>query len=117
MDEILDLAGRLGKRLRDDERVRTMRDAGAALDASAVDRQLLKDYEDQQQKIHDLETAGKPVEPADKRRLADLHAQVASSAVIKAALKAQADYAALMNTVSQRIEQEVLGRTADERRR
>jgi len=109
MDDILELASRLGKRIAGDPRGRQMAEAQAALENSAEDRQLLKDYEEQQRKVHDLEMARRPIEPDDKRRLADLHAKVAGSPVIKNLLKAQTDYLALMTLVSQRIEHEALG--------
>jgi hypothetical protein len=57
--------------------------------------------------------ARKPIAPEDKRRLADLHAKVIGSRVIKDVLKAQADYLELMTAVSQRIEEAALG-LADE---
>ncbi len=113
MDDILELAARLGKRIAGDPRGRQMVEARAALENSVEDRQLLSDYEKQQRRLHDLEVAGKPIEPEDKRRLADLHAKVASSRVIKNLLKAQTDYLALMSMVSQRIEQEALGPSED----
>ena len=104
MDEILDLAARLGKRIAEDSRAKQMPEAQTALEKSLADRQLLNDYERQQQKIYELEVSGKPIEPDDKRRLADLHGRVVGSAVIKQVLKAQADFLELMTTVSQRIE-------------
>lgn len=109
MDEILDLAARLGKRIAEDSRAKQMTEAQTALEKSLADRQILNDYERQQQKIYELEVSGKPIEPDDKRRLADLHGMVVGSAVIKQVLKAQADFLELMTTVSQRIEQEALG--------
>ncbi len=109
MDEILDLAKRLGERIAADPRGRQMADARAALDGSLQDRQLLQNYETQQQKIHDLEASGKPIEPEDKRRLADLHGKVIGSRIIKDVLKAQADYLELMTLVSQHIEEAALG--------
>ncbi len=110
MDEILDLATRLGKRISQDPRAGKMAEAQVALENSLADRQLLADYETQQQKIYELEVSGKPIEPDDKRRLADLHAKVVGSNVIKEVLKAQADFLEIMNSVSQRIEQEALSR-------
>ena len=104
MDEILELADRLGKRIGADSRGKLMASARASLDTSLADQQLLTDYENQQHKLHSLEAAGKPIEPDDKRRLADLHSKVIASPVIKNLLKAQADYLELMNLVSQRIE-------------
>ena len=75
-------------------------------------RQMLDDYENQQQKLGELQAANKPIEPADKRRLADLHQKVISNPLLKDLLKAQADYLELMTLVSARIEQESL-READ----
>jgi cell fate (sporulation/competence/biofilm development) regulator YlbF (YheA/YmcA/DUF963 family) len=109
MDAILELADRLGKSIGADSRAQRMSEARAALENSLDDRQLLGDYEKQQRKMHELESKGEPIEPDDKRRLADLHAKVASSEVLKALVKAQADYLELMTTVSQRIEKAVWG--------
>jgi cell fate (sporulation/competence/biofilm development) regulator YlbF (YheA/YmcA/DUF963 family) len=113
VDQILELAAQLGERIAADPRGRQMADARAALDGSLQDRQLLEDYEAQQQKMNELAAAGKPIEPEDKRRLADLHGKVIGSRVIKDVLKAQADYLELMTAVSQRIEETALG-LADE---
>lgn len=110
MDEILDLATRLGKRIALDPRAASMLDAQVSLENSLSDRQLLADYEQQQRKIYELEAGGKPIEPDDKRKLADLHAKVVGSPIIKNVLRAQADFLELMNNVSQRIEQEALSR-------
>ena len=109
MDQILELATRLGEKIAADPRGRQMADARTALDGSLQDRQLLEDYEAQQQKMSDLAAAGKPIEPEDKRRLADLHGKVIGSRVIKDLLRAQADYLELMTAVSQRIEEVALG--------
>ena len=103
MDAILELAERLGKQIREDRRGSRMLKARKAFEGSATDRQLLADYEGQQFKIHELEQTGRPVEPEDKRRLADLHGRVIGSEVIKELLTAQADFLELMAAVSQRV--------------
>jgi len=113
MDEILDFATRLGQRIAADPRGRQMADARAALDGSLSDRQLLQDYETQQHKMHELEASGRPIEPEDKRKLADLHGKVVGSPIIKDLLKAQADYLELMTLVSQHIEEAALGLTEE----
>lgn len=104
MDEIQQLAAKLGTQIGNDPKGKAMAEARAQLEKSLVDRQLLADYEAVQQKLHDLQASGKPIEPDDKRRMADLHAKVISSSVIKNLLKAQADYMELMTLVSQTIE-------------
>ena len=111
MDEILDLATRLGKRIAQDARASLMVDAQVALENSLTDRNLLGEYERQQQKVYELEAAGRPIEPEDKRKLADLHGKVVTSPIIKQVLKAQADFLEIMHAVSQRIEQEALTRS------
>jgi cell fate (sporulation/competence/biofilm development) regulator YlbF (YheA/YmcA/DUF963 family) len=104
MDEILQLAAKLGATIGNDPKGRAMAEARAQLERSSTDRQLLADYESTQQKLHNLEASGTPIEPDDKRRFADLHGRMISSPAIKSLLKAQADYMELMTVVSQTIE-------------
>ncbi|UCE60123.1 MAG: YlbF family regulator [Phycisphaerales bacterium] len=109
MDEILELATKLGKRIATDPRAKSMAEARAALDNSIDDKRLLGDYEKVQRRLHELEQDGKPIEPEDKRALADLHAKVVGSELVKALVKAQMGYAELMQAVSQRVEEEATG--------
>ncbi|MHC4695539.1 MAG: YlbF/YmcA family competence regulator [Planctomycetota bacterium] len=111
MNEILELAVKLGKLINADPRAERMAKARAALENSAADRQLLGEYEKAQLKIHELEANGSPIEPEDKRDLADAHGKVAASEVMKELMRAQVDYAELMNGVFGRIEQEAVGST------
>ena len=109
MDRILELATTLGKSISDDPRAKNFAEARDALEKSLEDRQLLADYEQQQNKVRTLEAQGQPVEPEEKRTLAELHTKLAGSEVIRALASAQADYVELMSQVSIRIEQEALG--------
>ena len=111
MDEILDLATKLGKMMASDARAAAMATARKGLEDSPSDRQLLSDYESQQQKMAGLEAEGKPIEPEDKRRLADLHGKVVGSEVIKVLVKAQTGYVELMSAVSRRIEEQATAPT------
>ncbi len=108
MDEIMELAGKLGTVIAADPRGQRIAKAQAALASSSDDRQRLADLETLQGKVHALEVQGKPIEPEDKRRLVDLQAKVAGSEVIKDLLGAQADFAELMSAVLQKIEQQVM---------
>ena len=114
MDEILDLAEQLGKRIAADPRGQRMIEAQQAVTGNDEARQLLIDYEAAQKKLHELELQQKPIEPEDKRGLADLHAKVVGNDVIKALSKAQVDFAELMSAVSRRIEQHVQSGAAGE---
>ena len=111
MDEILELATKLGKMMAADTRAAAMATARKGLEESLPDRQLLSEYESQQQKMAGLEAEGKPIEPEDKRRLADLHGKVVGSEVIKEFIKAQTGYVELMSVVSRRIEELAMAST------
>ena len=111
MDEIIDLATKLGKMMAADARAAAMTAARKGLEDSPTDRQLLSEYESQQQKMARLEGEGKPIEPEDKRKLADLHGKVVGSEVIKMLVKAQTGYVELMSAVSRRIEEQAMAPT------
>ncbi len=108
MNEILELATKLGKMMAADPRAVAMAASRRSLEESLPDRQLLSEYESQQQKIAGLEADGKPIEPEDKRKLADLHGKVVGSEVIKKLIKAQTGYVELMSVVSRRIEEQAM---------
>lgn len=109
MNEILGLAAKLGKLIKADSRAERMAKAREALEGSAADHQLLGDYEKVQAKIRELQATGSPIEPEEKRNLADLHAKMAASELVKELLKAQMDYTELMSGVIGQIEKEAVG--------
>jgi cell fate (sporulation/competence/biofilm development) regulator YlbF (YheA/YmcA/DUF963 family) len=109
MEEILELAANLGKRVAVDSRARRLHQARTSFEGNLEARQLISDYEHQQQRIAELEYSGRPIEPEEKRRLTELHQKVTANAVLKELLKAQADYVELMTLISERIEREALG--------
>jgi cell fate (sporulation/competence/biofilm development) regulator YlbF (YheA/YmcA/DUF963 family) len=109
MDEILELASRLGKRIAQEDRGQRMIAARAALEGSLADRQLLANFEECQRRIQQLQMEGRAIEPEDKRKLVDLQNRVIASPVLKDLLRAQADFVELMAQVSTCLEQEALG--------
>ncbi len=109
MDKIIEQAKKLGELIAEDSRAQNMRAAQQALASSQEDRMLLDSYQTQQQRILELEQQGKPVEPEDKRKLADLHDKVIANRVIKDLIKAQTEYIDLMTRVTREIETLSLG--------
>ena len=65
---------------------------------------MLKAYTEQARHIHTLEVEQKPIEVADKHKLAEYEQKMASNAALKEFMRAQADYVALMNQVNQAME-------------
>jgi len=109
MEDILELASKLGKRIAEDPRATSFAAARKALEDNLEARQLLADYEETQKKIAELQSTGKPIEPDDKRKLADLHTKVVGNDILKDLLKTQVDFIELMTRVSQRLESHALG--------
>ncbi|MFQ5592258.1 MAG: YlbF family regulator [Phycisphaerae bacterium] len=107
MDEILELATKLGKLIQAHPTAERLAKARSHLGSGTEGRRLLQDYETAQNKVRELEAKGSPIEPEDERALVDLHAKVAGSQLIKEFMKAQMEYAELMRAVATRIKQEV----------
>lgn len=64
---------------------------------------MLEAYQEQMQRIAQLEKDGKPIEPEDKHKLVEFQQNVASHATLKLWIKAQADLSQLMRDVNQAI--------------
>jgi len=108
MDDILELAAKLGKRIAEDKRAMAFAEARQKLEEDLKARTLIADYEKLQMSMAELEASGRPIEPENKRKLASLHEQVIGNDVLKHLLKAQADFLQLMTTVTQRMEDEAM---------
>ncbi len=94
--ELLEQAAALGRALAAHPRARKFADAQRALREDATARALLPDYQSQAQRIYQLEQERKPIEPADKQRLAELQRQVAGNDLLKSFTRTQADYMELL---------------------
>jgi cell fate (sporulation/competence/biofilm development) regulator YlbF (YheA/YmcA/DUF963 family) len=103
VEEILGQARRLGKLIAQHSRTRAMQQASAALRADADARSLLDEHHRQAEHIRRLESEGRPIEVADKHKLADLEIKVAANPLIMKLMKAQADYVELMQAVNSAI--------------
>ncbi|MCK4851103.1 MAG: YlbF family regulator, partial [Phycisphaerae bacterium] len=74
---------------------------GVQQDKQALE--ILEDYQRQLQKIAELDSSGKPIEPEDKHMLTELQQKVASNETLKCWMKAQADFSELMGKVNKAI--------------
>ena len=72
MDDVITLAGALGKGIAQHERLRELRAAEKAVDDDPDTKQLTQKFAAQQRKLAELEYKNAPIEPEDKRALADL---------------------------------------------
>ncbi len=104
MDDIIAAAGELGKKIASHPRTRAFAATARAVATDAEAQALLKKYQDQADRIHQLEQSGRPVEPEDKRRLAALQSDLAVHEKLKEMMRCQADYLDLMNRINQAID-------------
>jgi cell fate (sporulation/competence/biofilm development) regulator YlbF (YheA/YmcA/DUF963 family) len=98
--ELLQRARELGEAIAGHALVRTY---SAAQEAARADQQaqaLLREYAQHMEHMHELEAARRPIEVADKHKLAELEARIAGHAVLKDLMRAQADYVELMNQIN-----------------
>ena len=108
MSAITELAGRLGKTIASSPPATALRDAREALAAQPELAQLLTNFQNQSDKIRQLEAEGKPVEVDDKHQLQTLQDELVASEIFKKFTAAQVDYIDLMRQVNQAIQNELV---------
>ena len=105
MDDLIAAARELGKKIATHQRTR---DFTAAAKAVAEDKEaqgILKAYQEQVEHLRNLEKSQKPIEVADKRKLADAEARVAGNEKLKNMMKQQADYLEMMHRINRAIDE------------
>ncbi len=99
--KLIDQARALGEAIAAHPSVQAWRQAANAVAGDADTRQLLGAYQQHAEHLRQLEAQMKPVEVADKHKLADLQNQVAGNALIKQMMAAETEYVSLMNRINQ----------------
>ena len=105
MEEITQLAEKLGKAIAGSPQAKKLRDAREQLRQEEGLSETLDEYREQSDKIAKLEAENKPVEVEDKHKLRDLHEKLAGSEAFKKYTAAQMDYVDLMRKVNQSLQQ------------
>ena len=104
MDEILKRAKALGEAIAAHERCQAIKQAGDALKNDEEATRLQQEYSDAAHGLREKEMTGQPLEPDEKRAEAELRAKVAAHPVIREFLKAQVDFAELMQKANATLE-------------
>ena len=107
MEEILEIASKLGAAIVSHNRHKMFKEAEGQLMKDDEAKEISEELEKQSRKIHELEKDLKPVEVEDKKKLRQLKEKVASNQSIQKFLKVQTDYIELMTKVNKRIEAEL----------
>jgi len=109
MADIFQLATQLGKAIQDSPQATALRDAREAVHGKPDLTELLQAYQQQANRIGEMEHSGNPVEVADKHKLQDLHNQLAAAPEVKTLTVAQMEYVELMRKVSDTLRAETKG--------
>lgn len=104
IQDLLAKARTLGEALAAHPCVRAHYDAQRAVRGDAAAQKVLQDYQTQLNAIRDLEAQRKPVDMAQKQKLRSLESAMAGQESLKALMRTQADYVALMNQVNRAID-------------
>jgi len=78
--------------------------ARAAVDKNPAAVELLKNYGEHANRMHQLEAQQQPIEVNDKQKMAEFEQQLAGDETIKKMMASQMNYVALMNSVNQAME-------------
>ena len=100
MDAITEMAEKLGKAIAESPAAAKLRECRKALNQQPELLQTLKEYQEQAQKVGQLEEQNKPIEVEDKRRLQERHDTLVANDVFKRFTAAQVDYVDLMRKVN-----------------
>lgn len=104
LQELLDKARVLGEAIGAHPRMREYNAAREAVEKDADAQSLLQSYGKQAEHIRELERNQKPVEVADKQKLAEIEGRMAAHDAFKRLMRCQADYVELMNQVNRAME-------------
>jgi len=101
--ELLDLADTLGKKIAESPRYAGLRLAEERLEGDDEAKQLFDDYVEQNNRLAEMEASGSPIEPDDKRKLAEAREKLLGCEMAQELVRCQADFAELMNSVNEKI--------------
>ena len=104
MQQLIELARRLGKQIALHERTELLKKAQLAVSQDDQAKDLIETFRKQAEKIALLEQQQKPVEVADKHQLQQLEQQLASDPNFSELSRRQADFVELMRQVRQTID-------------
>ncbi|MFH1746279.1 MAG: YlbF family regulator [Planctomycetota bacterium] len=102
--ELIDKARNLGEAIANHDTVKSYYTARQGVQDDREAQALLGEYTLHMQRMQQLEREQKPIEVADKQKVAEFESKISSNDLLKQLMRTQADYAALMNQVNQAME-------------
>lgn len=107
MDDLVQLAERLGKAIAGCDQAVKLREARKAMNGEPGLAEIMKQYGEQSENIARLDAANQPVEVEDKHKLAELRGKLVSSETFKKFTAAQVDYVDMMRKVNEALQSQL----------
>ncbi|MBN2063998.1 MAG: YlbF family regulator [Sedimentisphaerales bacterium] len=107
MQEVIELARKLGEMIANHPRTKSLKEMQQVLDKDEQASNLLKAYQKQIEHIHNLESAGKPIEVDDKHALRDIEQKMANNETLKQISIKEVDFVEMMNKVKTEIDSKI----------
>jgi len=101
MQEVYRKAEELAEEILQSKQYKQLLESESLAEGNAEVQDLIKQYNDRATKIAEKEKNTQPIEPDEKRQLQTLMGQMQSNQLLQNLLKAQADYAQLMNKINE----------------
>ena len=114
MQDIIQLAERLGKAIADAPQTKALRAARKAMNDNAETVQVLADYQKHVEKVAMLEQDNKPIEVEDKHKLKDFEEKLLGRPEFKGFTAAQVEYVDMMRKVNEAIHKQLAEVEADQ---
>lgn len=107
MQDIVQLATRLGKAIAEAPQTQAMSAARAKMNADSETVQILSDYQQLVERVANLERENKPIEVNDKHSLKDFETKLLAKELFKSFTAAQVEYVDLMRKVHEAMQREL----------
>ena len=105
LEPIISQARELGKKIAAHSRTQGFLTAARAVAEDKEAQAILKSYQESVNKLRALEAGGKPIEPEDKRKVAEAERAMAGNDKLKSMMKEQANYLEMMHHINQAIDE------------
>lgn len=105
MEDIINDARALGKKIASHPRTAAFFAAAKAVQQDKEAQEILKELQQQSERVQKLQAEGRPIEPDDKRKLAEYEARLAGNAKLKEMMKHQVEYLDMMHRINGAIDE------------
>ena len=107
MEQLIEMANSLGRRIAAHERTLLLKEAQKAVNEDGEAGGLIKQYQQQAEKIGQLEQEHKPVEVTDKHKLREIEQKISTNEKLKELTRRQVDFVEMMHKVKQTLDDEL----------